>query len=255
VADNTKPEILHGPAADSQNAVSPDAGADKAPEISTPMYDVHAPHGAVHSWKDFFIHIAAIACGLVLALALEKTAEYLHQRHLLSEARSVLAAELEDNRRAWQKNAAEVQRMQRELKDNLRVIQALRSHALPAGKLDYSANLYATLDGAWQSVHQNGALSLMPQTELTKEAWFYRLMLDLLDAIGAFNSTMKIAAANAANVANASPEQLDTRQLDELTSKTIEAQGRLDYVQMFLDIEERGIDELVGASRGKGAGK
>ena len=95
----------------------------------------------------------------------------------------------------------------------------------------------------------------MPQTELTKEAWFYRLMLDLLDAIGAFNSTMKIAAANAAYVENAAPEQLDTRQLDELTSKTIEAQGRLDYLQMFLNIEERGIDELVGASRGKGAGK
>jgi hypothetical protein len=26
---------------------------------------------APHSWKDFFIHIAAIACGLLLALALD----------------------------------------------------------------------------------------------------------------------------------------------------------------------------------------
>ena len=113
------------------------------------MLDVHASHESIHTWKGFFIHIAAIACGLLLALALEKTVEYLHQRHLLSEARSELAAELEHNRGAWQKNAAEVPRIQRELEVNLRVVHALRSHALPDGKLDYSADLYATFDGAW----------------------------------------------------------------------------------------------------------
>jgi hypothetical protein len=180
--------------------------------------------------------------GLLLALALEKTAEYLHQRHLLSDARSELAAELENNRRAWQKNAAEVQRIQRELEVDLRVVHAMRSHALPDGKLDYSLYLYATRDGAWQSVHQNGALALMPQEELSGEAWFYRLMLDLLNAENTFLSTMKIAGAMAAN---ASTEPLDTHQLDELTTKTIEAQGQLDYLRMFLDIGKKyGLDKL-----------
>jgi hypothetical protein len=192
------------------------------------MFDVHAPHESIHTWKDFFIHIATIACGLLLALALEKTVEYLRQRHLLSEARSGLAAELEDNRPAWQKNAVEVQRIQRELEVNLRIIHALRSHALPDGKLDYSADLWATFDGTWQSVHQNGALGLMPQKELTGEAWFYRLMVDLLNAENTLMSTMKIAGATAAN---ASSEPLDIHQLDELTSKTVEAQGRLDHLR------------------------
>ena len=37
------------------------------------MLDVHAPHEAVHSWKAFFVHIAAISIGLLLALGLEAT--------------------------------------------------------------------------------------------------------------------------------------------------------------------------------------
>jgi hypothetical protein len=239
------------PADSPKAAAPPDAETRSISETSAPMLDVHASHESIHTWKGFFIHIAAIAFGLLLALALEKTVEYLHQRHLLSEARSMLAAELEDNRRAWQKNAAEVERIQRELEVDLRVIHALRSHALPDGKLDYSVDLYATLDGAWQSVHQSGALALMPQKELTDQAWFYRLLLDLMNAQTAFIPTMKIAGAMAAS---ASPEQLDIRQLDELTSKTIEAQGQLDYLRMFLDIEKKaGLDKLGGATRGKTA--
>lgn len=238
------------PADSPKAAAPPDAETPSISETSAPMLDVHAPHESIHNWKGFFIHIAAIACGLLLALGLEKTVEYLHQRHLLSEARNELAAELEINRRAWQKNVAEVQRIQRELEVDLTVIHALRSHALPDGKLDYSVDLYATLDGAWQSVHQNGALSLMPQKELTNEAWFYRLLLDIINTQTTFIPTMKVAGAMASS---ASQEPLDIHQLDELTSKTIEAQGQLDYLRMFLNIEKGGLDELGGASRGKAA--
>ena len=45
------------------------------------MLDVHAPHQTVHTWKDFLIHIAAITIGLLMALGLESTVEWLHHRH------------------------------------------------------------------------------------------------------------------------------------------------------------------------------
>ena len=35
------------------------------------MLDAHAPHGRIHGWRDFLIHIVAIAIGLLLALGLE----------------------------------------------------------------------------------------------------------------------------------------------------------------------------------------
>lgn len=53
-----------------------------------PVIDVHAPHGGVHTWKDFWIHPGTIAAGLLIAIGLEQTVEKLHhleQRHQLEE--------------------------------------------------------------------------------------------------------------------------------------------------------------------------
>jgi hypothetical protein len=52
------------------------------------MLDVHPPHEAAHTWKDFFIHIATIVVGLIMAVGLEQTVEAIHQhreRHELME--------------------------------------------------------------------------------------------------------------------------------------------------------------------------
>jgi hypothetical protein len=51
------------------------------------MLDVHAPHESVHTWKDFFIHIATIVIGLLIAIGLEQTVEFFHHRHQVAEAR------------------------------------------------------------------------------------------------------------------------------------------------------------------------
>ena len=45
------------------------------------MLDVHPPHEAAHTWKDFFIHIATICVGLLIAVSLEQTVELFHHRH------------------------------------------------------------------------------------------------------------------------------------------------------------------------------
>jgi hypothetical protein len=45
------------------------------------MLEPHAPHEQIHSWRSFAIHIAAIAVGLLLAFALEQSAEAMHHRH------------------------------------------------------------------------------------------------------------------------------------------------------------------------------
>ena len=35
------------------------------------MLDVHPLHGAVHTWTDFFIHLATLVIGLLIAVFLE----------------------------------------------------------------------------------------------------------------------------------------------------------------------------------------
>jgi hypothetical protein len=78
----------------------PSAAAIKpAIENSQPMHEVHAPHRSIHSWKDFLIHIAAIALGLLMALCLEQIVEYVHHRHqseiIESQMRTVFRSNLD----------------------------------------------------------------------------------------------------------------------------------------------------------------
>ena len=59
------------------------------------MLEVHAPHQAMHTWKDFFIHIATIVVGLIIAVGLEQAIEAIHHRHERSELRQTLRRESE----------------------------------------------------------------------------------------------------------------------------------------------------------------
>ena len=211
------------------------------------MLDVHAPHGATHSWRDFLSHIAAIAIGLLLALALEKLAEYVHERRQLTEARRELAMEIAENRRVWTLNLTEASRIQRQLDADLKAIQAVRLHAPVDGlKLDYSVHFHAVRDGPWQAVRQSGSLNLMPTEELQTHAWFHGILTSLMDSLHAFETTLQIGGAIAASAA---PEKLSARDLDDLSSKTMEAQGRLVNLRMFLGFEGSGLDDFEQASK------
>jgi hypothetical protein len=44
------------------------AHAPEPTKENAPMLDIHPPHEAAHSWRDFFIHIATICVGLLIAI-------------------------------------------------------------------------------------------------------------------------------------------------------------------------------------------
>jgi len=206
------------------------------------MLDVHAPHQTVHTWKDFLVHIAAIAIGLLLALALENLAGYVHERRQLTEARRELAMEVAENRHSLTLNLIEASRIERELDADLKVIQAVRLHApLGSAEFDYSVRFYATKDGPWQAVRQNGSLNLMPYEELQTLAWFHGILTSVMESMHAFETTVHIGAAIAAS---APADKLNEHDLDELAGKTMEAQGRLVNLRMFLGFEEDGLGRL-----------
>lgn len=99
MADRAEPETPQV-AADSLKArLPPDTQAVPNPEISSPMLDVHAPHETIHTLKDCLIHIAAITIGLLIAVGLEQTVEFLHHRHqrlqLEEQLREVLSDDTE----------------------------------------------------------------------------------------------------------------------------------------------------------------
>ena len=57
------------------------------------MLDVHPAHHAASTWRDFFIHIATIVIGLLIAIGLEQTVERIHHSHERSELRETLHRE------------------------------------------------------------------------------------------------------------------------------------------------------------------
>jgi hypothetical protein len=59
------------------------------------MLEVHAPHQAMNTWKDFFVHIATIVVGLIIAVGLEQAVEAINHRHERSELRQTLRRESE----------------------------------------------------------------------------------------------------------------------------------------------------------------
>jgi hypothetical protein len=63
------------------------------------MLDVHPAHHAASSWKEFFIHIATIVLGLLIANGLEQAVEYFHHRREVAEVREELRGEREANNR------------------------------------------------------------------------------------------------------------------------------------------------------------
>jgi hypothetical protein len=75
------------------NNIHPANEPSSPQEAAAPMLDVHAPHEALYTWKGFFIHIATIVIGLLIAIGLEQTVEFFHHRHQVAETREALRIE------------------------------------------------------------------------------------------------------------------------------------------------------------------
>ena len=61
------------------------------------MLDVHPAHHAASTWREFFIHIATIVLGLLIAVGLEQTVEAIHHRNQRAELVEQMYAESEHN--------------------------------------------------------------------------------------------------------------------------------------------------------------
>lgn len=83
-------EPPHAPATD---APAPSSATDSPEDPTVPMLDVHPPHHAAHTWRDFLIHIATIVVGLLIAIGLEQSVEALHHHHQRHQLEADLRAE------------------------------------------------------------------------------------------------------------------------------------------------------------------
>jgi hypothetical protein len=128
------------------------------------MLDVHPPHHAASTWRDFFIHIATIVIGLLIAIGLEQTVEYIHHRHLASEAREQLRSEREADEISNEVNIYTTERHQRDLRRDLAILHAVKTHALlPAGPFIIRRIRYLYPEDSWLKIHQSGTINYISE--------------------------------------------------------------------------------------------
>jgi hypothetical protein len=162
----------------------PIAEARANPEISAPMLDVHAPHEGVQTWKGFFIHIATIVIGLLIAIGLEQTVEVFHHRHQVAETREALRRELDQNRRAYADRISEFHRQTAAVLNNITVLRYIQQHpgarqdSLP-GILVWHAVRGDFTESAWKTAQQSNVTALMPQDEVRR----YTLTYDRIEQV------------------------------------------------------------------------
>jgi hypothetical protein len=218
MADQPEPDDVQRRADTSEAAVPSDTESPATREISAPMLDVHSPHEAVHTWKDFFVHIATIVIGLLIAIGLEQTVEVLHHRHQVAETREALRLELDQNRRAYAGRIREFHRQTAALLNNIIVLRYIQQHSeapqesLP-GILIWHAVRGDFTESAWKTAQQSNVTALMPQDEVRR----YTLIYDRIEQVAKSFDVIwpAIVQARLYSIYDSDPTHLTPAQLAE----------------------------------------
>jgi hypothetical protein len=129
----------------------------------TAVIDVHAPHEPVLNWRDFFIHLATITIGLLIALSLEGCVERQHHRHLVHDAEASLQAEIKNNEKEMADTLSRLHEEQAALKRDIVAIRYIRVHKSSQGQsINLSFAIHRFQDVGWKTTQSTGAFSYMP---------------------------------------------------------------------------------------------
>jgi hypothetical protein len=123
--------------------------------------EVHPPMGAVHGWRDFFVHLAVITLGLLIALGLEGMVEWARHKHLVHRAEADLKLELQTNRAALEHNSKSLDTAQKEAETDLRILLAYKAHRPPGEELKFYWEWNSLNSAAWDTARDTGATALM----------------------------------------------------------------------------------------------
>jgi len=205
------------------------------------MLDVHPPQHTPHGWRDFFIHIATICIGLLIAVGLEQGIEALHHRHQRHELEVQLHDEAQRNLDLTLGNLARLTDRIHWLDATIVALNAapVTANHIPlsvipgAGKV-FDVGLYDPSQAVWAVAKANGTVALLPEEEAQVYARLDHegdeLLLGGHDLTRAFGEVLTFREAfggvNGSQSASVSPEVRDTlvhafAALDTQTKQTI----------------------------------
>ena len=197
------------------------------------MLDVHPAHHAASTWRDFFVHIATIVLGLLIAVGLEQTVEAIHHSHQRHQLQEDLHAEsvrvhtvLQGNLRLFAAERIWLLALRKDV-DTMRASNGriklpyrLRPTSDPNDPTQPLPRLTWPPDGVWQAAKASALVSLLPRWQAEIYSGVFRQQ-DLYGAVTnawiaeqtnliAFETRFDDAGPSSTpDLARMTPEQLD----------------------------------------------
>jgi hypothetical protein len=138
----------------------------------------------IYSWRDFFIHLATITKGLLIALSLEGCVEFWHHRDLVHEAEASMQIEIEANARELQRALDDVRKEQDFLKQDIAVMKKIIANPKVPNNEEMTVNFRVRTfaDVSWKTAQSTGALSYMPYERAQEYAKIYSAQNEIAEA-------------------------------------------------------------------------
>jgi hypothetical protein len=212
------------------------------------MLDVHPPHHPTHTWRDFFIHIATICVGLLIAVGLEQTVEALHRNHEAAELRETLKAEsaqiLRDSQRT---EIAQVYQLQW-LDERLKQVKAAvwKGHKLEPATPEKRTYFASPDIPLWRAAKQSAQTTLLTKGEVNgySEVEYVQTRVQELDMerskaesdLRRFNGGFLALSNGQPDFGQASPQQMQTY-LALLTAELDSVHAYLNWIRLLIGAE------------------
>jgi hypothetical protein len=145
------------------------------------VFDVHPPHGAIHGWRDFSVQLATITVGLLIALGLEGSVEWLHHRHLMHQAEASLLTEIKSNAAGMSDRHKALTEQQAFLLADIAVLRSVITHPdVPVhDSMTIRFNISKFENVSWLTAQNTGSIAYMPYELARQYSDIYALQADI----------------------------------------------------------------------------
>jgi hypothetical protein len=129
------------------------------------MIDIHPPQHAAMTRRDFFIHLGIVVLGILIAIGLEQTVEFLHKHHQAVYAEQALRDESLQNRALVQRDLPSIAHAQQLIRANMRALDRAASPAsAPFHPVAFASATYILTphDVAWITLRDGDLIPLLP---------------------------------------------------------------------------------------------
>jgi hypothetical protein len=184
--------------------------------------DIHPPHGAIGSWRDFGLQLVTITAGILIALSLEGIRESFHNRALVREARENIHREIADNKREVDGEIAQMPARRRKIEDVLRFThQMLDTKRSDIHTLELGLDFPTLSTASWQTAERTGALAHMDYAEVQKYAAMYAFQDFLAAQHRRALDAMSAAIGTIADGENGDPTKAPPAEIERLRQQIV----------------------------------